>query len=322
MVKIRKFNIKHYFCILLGSEQWFLETLFRRTRYIVFPNVSLSSSNDLMKSSDDVNRAICLVYDKDIEKFVGIIYSFDILIGIRLEDFYKMNIYGTTVGSEWFWDKWGGEGLGVILTHPFYIVRPFKYLALDELRSIGVTIGEDSLADTEQLIDEVLLNGFALVKIKNVYRLDKALANHYGFVRNKAEIPQQIELARLLFSIGLSLGYNTDIRSPFGSLEKSRYVLDVVWIDKKTDKISHMFKVCSASKAISILKSKFSGGFGHANYWIALYDVDYGEKLLNYISTSLNISLTGKLKVDAIGWKDALEMYMLFNKKFFYKLTN
>ncbi|MEM1644566.1 MAG: hypothetical protein QXL96_01640 [Ignisphaera sp.] len=321
-LKISEPNIKHYFCILLGSEQWFLETLFQRPRYIVFPNISLSLPNDLKKSSEDISRALCLVYDKDIEKFVGIIYSFGILVNIQLDEFYKVSTYDVTVGSEWFWNKWGGEGLIVILTHPLYIIRPLKYFALDELRSIGVSIGEDGLVNVGELIDEVLLDGFTLVKVGNVYRLAKALAHHQGVSKSKVIVPQQRELARILSNIGLSLGYNIDISNSFESLKKPKHTLDVVWIDKKSGKILHTFKVCSASKAISILKGKFIEEVKYDNYWIALYDVDYSERFLKHISASLNIFFVSKAEINVIGWKDVLEIYRLLNKRFFYKLIN
>jgi len=91
---------------------------------------------------------------------------------------------------------------------------------------------------------------------------------------------------------------------------------------KKSGKILHTFKVCSASKAISILKGKFIEEVKYDNYWIALYDVDYSERFLKHISTSLNIFFVSKAEINVIGCKDVLEIYRLSNKRFFYKLIN
>lgn len=72
------------------------------------------------------------------------------------DEFYEENIYGVIVPMEWFQDKWGGVGIGVItITKPNYIRKLLQSLSVDSLSDIVAKAGEEGLIkDIRELVEE------------------------------------------------------------------------------------------------------------------------------------------------------------------------
>jgi len=283
---------KQYLCILLGSEYWFLETLFRKARYIVFPNLLLDYLKELKGFQGMPRRNLCLVYDSLLNRFVGAVHGLDIALGIQLNEFYKENVYGVTVPVEWFWDKWGGEGIGFIHTKPRYIARFSKYLETSIIKNIVQEVSGDRDVDVEGLLEEAMLSGIAVTNIDNVYLFAEKLWRTQDYNPLKqAKANQQLELSRILKEIGIANNYTVNI-------EKSRKEIEIKWITNNKVKT---FRICSCRDALKIVEKVH--GKECMEIWIAIYDVEKGSQCVS----------TKDRGIKVVGWREVLDIYRSFS---------
>lgn len=294
-----------YLCFMVGSYQWFLETLFRRVMYIVFPNLLLEYPDELKGFKDFPRRSLCIVYDDRLNKFVGIVHCFDTALGIKLEDFYKSCLYGTTVAVEWFWSKWGGDGIGVIDTKPRYVYSFEKPLDISYIEKIVSDATPTHRIDFKSLLEESMLSGIAFTKVDNIYSIAKKLWKTTGFKPWRVSPPHQaVVLAQMLKSIGISMGFNVETKISNSDVEVKWFVNGL--------KLFKIFKVYSYRRFLKLVEK---GREPWEEVTIALHDVESGSLFAETIGQLFNIDMRSveKIKKTVIGWGDILELYTNVN---------
>jgi len=263
--------------------------LFRKARYIVFPNLLLDYPNDLKGFRSMPRRNLCLVYDKTLNKFVGAVYGLDIALGIQFDEFYRENVYGVTVPVEWFWDKWGGGGMGFVHTKPRYVDRFGKYFEIATVESVVQEVDGGCDIDVDDLVEEAMLSGVAVSEVENMYSLAEKLWEIQGYrPLERSRSVQQLELSRILEEIGINNSFAVEVRERGEEIE-------VRWFNVSKVKV---FKVCSCRKALKKVK-EIQRAEG-VEMWIAIYDVEKGSQCI--------VGGEG-LQIRTVCWREVLDIY-------------
>jgi len=291
-----------------------LETIFKKPRYIVFPNMLLSTPPELRGFSDK-RRSLCLVYDEELDRLVGAVYGFDIALGVSLRELYTENTYGSTVPTEWFWDKWGGNGVGVIRTRPTHVYRLPKPLSAADVMEILLRLSPNSAPDLDKLLEEASIGGFAIQGFGLIRSFSKSLWATQGIANTLgSSLPQLWEAVELVKEVGRELSYDVRVEKTSSGGFPS-ITAKVLWASRRPGDLHKLFFICPARLFLSLLGSNVSRSARRMLPAFVVYDVERGAKVLEILSKNALERQRDRYKERCrwpiLGWRDLLELYQV-----------